>query len=154
MGFSDKMRESLGVEGARVEVQGADETVSPGGVAHARVNIHGGTRAAKVEGLILRLIEARRSWQDSAGQAIAEDAAQALEDRSHLMPVWTRQTVSESRLEIEQSVDASDTHEVVVELAVPDSCGATSPACVVTLHAQADIKGQIDPTGTTQVPVA
>ena len=153
MGFSDKMRESLGVEGARVEVDTMDESVAPGGTARAAVSIRRGTRDAKVDALILRVIEARRHWRDDSRE-LTEDEAQALGDRTNLMPVWTRQTVAESRVEVDHLVEASSVHTVDVELAVPEGCGRTTPACVITLHAQADIKGQIDPTGTSQIPVA
>ncbi len=154
MGFSDKMRESLGAEGARVEVSGADATVAPGQPAHATVRIHGGTRPAQIDALIVRLVEARRHWTDTAGATIDEAQAQSLPDRGDLMPVWTRTTVAESRVEVGHIVDASEEREIEVDLVVPDNCGETTPACAVTLHAQADIKGQIDPTGTTKIRIA
>ena len=154
MGFSDKMRESLGAEGARVSVVTPEQPVERGSAATSTVVIHGGTQAARVDALVVRVIEARRHWIDQAQNAdITEEQAQQLEDRAHLMPAWTRTTIQEATIDVAHEVLPGDTHEVPVQIAIPDNCGATAPSCVITLNAQADIKGQIDPTGNGRLQI-
>jgi sporulation-control protein spo0M len=154
MSFSEKMRDSLGAEGAKVEVEAPDTPINVGGVASAKVLIHGGTQAAQIEALVMRVIEAKRHWVESGGNTMSEEQAQALPDRGHLMPAWTRETVSETRVDVGQVVESGQTHEVAVTLPVPENCGSTSPSVAVTINAQADIKGQIDPTGNGRITVA
>lgn len=153
MGFSDKMRDSLGAEGARVEVMGMDQSVPPGSVASTTVVIHGGTQPARVDALRVRLIRATRSWTDRQGNPVSEEQASGLGDRSHLMPSWTQDTVAEVVLPVDREVEPGASTDVPVEVAVPAECGVSSASCVVTLNAQADIKGQIDPTGNARLQV-
>ncbi|MEL6185883.1 MAG: sporulation protein [Myxococcota bacterium] len=154
MGFSDQMKDSLGAEGARVEVETSEEAVGRGGIARATVRIVGGTEPAKVDNIVLRVVQADRHWRDREGQAIADNDAMALADRSHLMPAWSLTTVFERSLEVNETVDSGAAHEVEVELPIPETCGTSSMACAVTLNAQADIKGQIDPTGNGRLTIA
>ncbi len=153
MGFSDKMRDSLGAEGARVEVMGLDESVPPGAVARTTIVIHGGTRPARVDALRVRLIRATRSWTDRQGNAISEEQAAGLGDRSQLMPAWTQDTVAELQVPVDREIEPGASADIPVEVAIPAECGTTSASCVVTLNAQADIKGQIDPTGNARLSV-
>lgn len=154
MSFSERMKESLGVDGARIEVSPPQGSVSPGAATSARIKIVGGRQEAKVDAVIMRVVEARRHWFNSEGQQVSEEAAQALPDRRALMPAWSRKVVHERRVDVDHLVDRDQSHEIEVEVELPDSCGATTPSCVVTLNAQADIKGQIDPTGTATLTVA
>lgn len=153
MGFSEQMRESLGAEGARVEVQTDDAAVNPGGQVAATVRIHGGTRPATVDALRVRLIQAQRHWTSQEGARVEEADAARLEDRSHLMPAWTQATLLETRVDVATEVEPGQTHEVPLDLALPEDAPTTSTSCVITLNAQADIKGQIDPTGNGRVSV-
>lgn len=153
MGFSDKMRDSLGAEGARVEVMGLDQSVPPGSVATTTVVIHGGTRPARVDALRVRLIRATRSWTDRQGNAITEEQVAGLGDKSHLMPAWTQDTVAEVVVPVDREIDPGASTDIPVEVAVPAECGVSSESCVVTLNAQADIKGQIDPSGNARLSV-
>lgn len=153
MGFSEQMRESLGVEGARVEVETATDPVQPGGRVAATVVIHGGTQPATVDALRVRVIEAQRHWTSQDGARVEETAAARLDDRSHLMPAWTQTTVVETRVDVNHEVPPGDRHEVPIEVDLPEGVTSTSQSCVVTLNAQADIKGQIDPTGNGRVTV-
>lgn len=154
MGFSDKMRESLGAEGARLEVRTPDDAVPRGSQATASVAIHGGTRSAAVVALQLRLVEARRHWTTSDGRQVAEADAMALADRSQLMPAWTRTVVHTWEVEVNREVEPGGSTSVEIAVAIPASCGVTSPACVITLNAQADIRGQIDPTGNGHLRIS
>lgn len=154
MGFSEQMRESLGAGGARVEVRMAEGSVSPGGRVAATVVIHGGTQPARIDALRVRLIEAQRHWTSHDGARVEENDAARLEDRSHLMPAWTQATIHETTVEVESEVEPGAQHEVPLELELPAQASASSQSCVTTLNAQADIKGQIDPTGNGRVSVA
>lgn len=154
MGFSEQMRESLGAEGARVEVRTDANAVHPGGRVAAMVIIHGGTEAARVDALRVRVIEAQRHWTSQDGARVEENDAARLEDRGHLMPAWTQRTIRELRVDVASDVQPGSEHEVPLEIDLPEDASATSPWCVVTLNAQADIKGQIDPTGNGRVTVA
>ncbi len=148
------MSECLGAEGSRVKLDRIDGPVRPGSVAETDVHIHGGNRPATVRRLILRIVEARRHWTDSSGTTVNDTEAQERSDRRELTPVWTRQILAESQVDVAATVEAGTPHTVPVSLEIPLQCGQTSAACVITMHAQADIPGQIDPTGTTAIPVA
>jgi sporulation-control protein spo0M len=153
MGFSDKMRESLGAEGARVEVSPSPGTVAPGGQGNAVITIVGGSKPAHVDAIVVRVVEADRHWTEADGTTVAETEAAALEDRRHLTAAWTRNTVSEARHEVGATVEPGARHEVEVAFEVPGACFPTSPARSHTLNVQADIKGQIDPTGNARFEV-
>ena len=157
MGFSDKMRETLGSEGARVQFMADDDgwaaRVAPGEATEAKVKISGGTKTARVEGIVLRVIVRHRHWSDGQGLAFTEAQARELEDRSHLMPAWSRDLIGQTRVELEQDVEPGSEREVSVKVEVPAHCDATTDACTITLHAQADIRGQIDPTATGKLLV-
>jgi sporulation-control protein spo0M len=157
MGFSDKMRETLGSEGARLDFIEDDDgwaaRVAPGGTVEAKLRIAGGTKTARVEGVVLRVIVRHRQWADNQGMQLTEEQARELEDRNHLMPAWTRELLSQTRVEVEQDIDPGSERELSMQVSVPDHCDATTGACTVTLHAQADIRGQIDPTVTGKLLV-
>jgi sporulation-control protein spo0M len=158
MGFSDKMRETLGSEGARVKFvedsEGWAAKVAPGSTAEARISIAGGTKTARVEGIVLSVIVRHRHWADGRGLALTEEQARELSDRSNLMPAWSRDLIGQTRVEVEQDVDAGSERELTVMVPVPEHCDCTSSSCTITLHAQADIRGQIDPTATGKLCVA
>jgi sporulation-control protein spo0M len=158
MGFSDKMRETLGSVGARLTVMADEEgwaaKVQPGETAAAKISIVGGTLPARVEALVMRVITRHRTWTDGRGMALTDGQARELEDRRHLTPSWSRETIHETRVEIDREVDPGAETIVEIALEVPAHCDRTSSACTITLHAQADIRGQIDPTATGKLLVA
>ena len=153
MSFSDKMRASLGAEGARLEITPPADGVTPGASGLATVTIKGGTNPAHVDALIVRLIGADRHWVDEAGAEISEGDAMARDDRKGLTAGWTRVTVHEARVEVGVTVEAGAEHVVEVHTVVPESATPSSPSYNYTLNVQADIKGQIDPTGNARVRV-
>lgn len=154
MGFTEKMRESLGAEGARIEVKAPADAVAPGASGAARIAIIGGTRPAQIDALVVRIVEADRHWVDADGNTVDESDAQALDDRRHLTAGWTRHTVAEHRVAVNASVEPGGRHEVDVEVDVPSGSKPTSPSCSHTINVQAEIKGQIDPTGNARFTVA
>ena len=157
MGFSDKMRETLGSEGARVNFVEDDSGwaahVNPGGAAEAKLQIVGGTKTARVEGVVLRVIVRHRNWSDNQGMTLTEAQALELDDRSHLMPAWSHDDLGQIRVDVEEEIDAGSERELSVSVPIPEHCDTTTNACTVTLHAQADIRGQIDPTATGKLLV-
>lgn len=154
MGFSEKMRESLGAEGARVQVKATAGAVVRGEIATASITITGGTRPATVDALIVRIVEADRHWVRSEdGARVSEEEAHALDDRRGLTASWDRHPVVVQRVELGKDVEPGSEHSLTVDVTVP-WCKATSPCCSHTLNVQADIKGQIDPTGNARVTVA
>lgn len=158
MGFSDKMRETLGSVGARLTVMADDEgwaaKVQPGETATAKIRIVGGTVPAKVEALVMRVITRHRHWTDGRGLDLTDSQARELEDRRHLTPSWSRETIHEARIPVERELDAGEEQVVEVAVEVPGHCDRTTTACTITLHAQADVRGQIDPTATGKLLVA
>jgi sporulation-control protein spo0M len=154
MDFTDKMRDGLGASGARVDVRVPDSPVAAGARLSATVVIAGGSKAAQIDALMLRLIEARRHWVAADGETVTEADAKALEDRGHLNPAWTRTTTAELRVKVGHTVEAGENHDVEIQIEIPDSCQPTAADCAHTLNVQADIKGQIDPTGNATVKVA
>ncbi|MFV8754778.1 sporulation protein [Nannocystaceae bacterium ST9] len=158
MGFSDKMRETLGSVGARLTVMSDDEgwaaKVQPGETANAKIRIVGGTVPAKVEALVMRVIIRHRHWTDGRGIALTDAQARELDDRRHLTPAWSRETIQEIRVEVDRDIDAGAEELVEIRVDVPGHCDRTTTACTITLHAQADIRGQIDPTATGKLLVA
>lgn len=157
MGFSDKMRETLGSEGARVkfveDAEGWVAKVAPGGTAEALISIGGGTKTARVEGVVLSVIVRHRHWADGRGMALTEDQARELPDRSHLMPAWSRDLIGQTRVEIEADIEPGSERELRIAVPLPEHCDRTTSSCTITLHAQADIRGQIDPTATGKLCV-
>jgi sporulation-control protein spo0M len=154
MGFSEKMRESLGAEGARVQVKAPEGGVARGEIATASITITGGTRPATVDALIVRIVEADRHWVRSEdGARVSEEEAQVLRDRKGLTAGWDRQAVAVQRVELGKDVEPGSEHALTVEVTVP-WCKATSPCCSHTLNVQADIKGQIDPAGNARITIA
>lgn len=154
MGFSEKMRESLGAEGARVRVQAPRGTIPRGKTTIASVTITGGTREATVDALIVRVVEADRHWiRDEDGLRISEQEAQALDDRKGLTAGWDRHPVVEERMELHRAIEPGSEHALDIEVPVPGHCKATSPCCSHTLNVQADIKGQIDPAGNARIDI-
>lgn len=154
MGFSEKMRESLGAEGARVRVQAPEGTMSRGETTSVSIEIEGGTRAATVDALIVRIVEADRHWiRDEDGAHVAEDEAQSMSSRKGLTAGWSRYAVVEQRVEVGRTVEPREQYALTVEIPVPADCKATAPFCSHTLNVQADIKGQIDPAGNVRITV-
>ncbi len=125
----------------------------PGGTLQAHVTLAGGTSDARVDALVLRLIEADRYWTDGEGRRIAESDAAQLDGHESLRAAWDRRTVAQARLTVDVDVVASSEQTIDVELTVPPECGFTSVSCAHTLNVQADIKGQIDPTANARVIV-
>jgi hypothetical protein len=158
MGFSDKMRETLGSEGTRVQLLTDDEgwsaRVAPGETAEAQLRLIGGTRTARVEGVVLRVLVRHRHWADGQGMSLTEDQARELDDRGHLMPAWSRELIGQTRVAVEEDLDAGAERVLRVQVPVPEHCDRTSHACTITLLAQADIRGQIDPTATGKLLVS
>jgi sporulation-control protein spo0M len=153
MGFSEKMRDSLGGEGAKIEVVPPSDAVAPGDTARFAVVIVGGSKAAAVDALTLRLVQAVRHWVDASGNTHDEDSVDG-EARLAMTAGWTRTTCAEWQMPLTVTVEPGMRHTIEVELAVPPDAVATSAACTHALSVQADIKGQIDPTGQARVQLA
>lgn len=154
MGFSEKMRESLGSEGARVRVEAPSGPVGRGETTSVGVEITGGTRAATIDALIVRVVEAHRHWvRDEDGARVLEQDAQTRAERQGLTAGWDRHPVYEQRVEVGHAVEPSAQHSLTVDITMPTECNATAPSCSHTLNVQADIKGQIDPTGNVRITV-
>ena len=152
MGFSEKMRDSLGAEGARLEVQPPTAAIEPGANAPLSVVIIGGSKPAAVDALVVRLLESLRHWIDGDGATISEADAKARAD-AELVPSWTKTTLAERRIAVGTTVEPGQRHEIAVELAIPEGVLPSSPARTHTVLVQADIKGQIDPTGQARIIV-
>lgn len=150
MGFSEKMRDSLGAEGARLEVHPPATTIAAGATASISVLIVGGTKPAAVDALVVRLFEAHRHWTDPTGATIPESDPR---DRRGLVPQWSKVARSEQRIAVGTTIEPGQRHEIAIELAIPDGVESTSASCNHTVHVQADIKGQIDPTGLARITI-
>ncbi len=153
MGFSEKMRDSLGAEGARLDVRAPADAIASGASARVSVGIVGGSKPAAVDALVVRVFEACRHWIDGAGASLTEDEARSRAD-AELVPNWTKTMLSEQRIDVGTTVEPGQRHEIEIEVAVPESTRASSPACTHTVLVQADIKGQIDPTGQARLTVS
>jgi sporulation-control protein spo0M len=154
MGFTDKLREALGAEGVQIEAEVPEETVNPGGTLRATVAATGGTKEARLEAHIVRLIMGTRRWSDRAGNPVSEEDALAEVDRSHLVATWDRHEVAELRINVGHELQPGERHETSVELAVPTDCQPSTLARTYTVNVQADVKGQIDPTANARVRLA
>ncbi len=153
MSFSEKMRESLGAEGVRLEVTPPSDVLVAGNTAEAVVELRGGTKPARVDALVVRIVEADRHWLSDAGERIEEEEAQSLPDRRHLTAGWDRRTVGERRFSVGRDVAEGGTERISIELEIPADCRPSSVSRAHTLNVQADIKGQIDPTGNARIVV-
>src|SRR5688500_1122571 len=119
MGFSEKMRDSLGAEGARLEVQSPTAAIEPGTTAATTVVIIGGSKPAAVDALVVRLLDSHRHWIDATGATISEaDARTANQSRSdaehgeavELVPNWTKTALGEQRIAVGTTVEAGQRH--------------------------------------------
>lgn len=153
MSFSEKMRESLGAEGVRLEIKPPNGTLAAGGTLGATVTMLGGTKPARVDALVVRIVEADRHWLSDTGSRVVEDDAQALDDRRHLTAGWERRTVGERRIAVGRDIAEGGQDSIEIEVDIPADCKATSVSCAHTLNVQADIKGQIDPTSNARIVV-
>lgn len=153
MGFSEKMRESLGAEGARVQVKAPEGDVARGQTVAAAITMTGGTRPATVDALVVRIIEADRHWvRSDDGARVTEGEAQAQASLAGLTAAWERRAVHEQRIELATAIEPGSEHALTVDVEVP-YCQPTSPCCSHTLNVRADIKGQIDPAGNARITI-
>jgi sporulation-control protein spo0M len=153
MSFSEKMRESLGAEGLRLSVRPPSDAVTAGRTIEAEVRMIGGTKSASVDALTVRVVEADRHWRKESGDRVSEEEAQSLDDRRHLTAGWDRRTVGEQRISVGREVEQGGEDTLTIEVQIPADCRPTSVSCAHTLNVQADIKGQIDPTGNARIVV-
>ncbi len=154
MSFSEKMRESLGATGVRLRVTPSTDPLTPGATLTARVDLEGGTTPAHIEALVLCLIEADRHWTAEDGGRLEEAETATLEHRDHLTAGWDRRAVAETRLPLDTDIEPSSASCVDIEFSIPLDCKPSSTSCAHTLNVQADIRGQIDPTGNARVVIA
>jgi len=154
MGFSDKMRDSLGAEGARLEIVTPAAALAPGATATFSVRVVGGSKPAQVDAFVVRLLESHRHWVDATGAELDEVQARAHPQEAELVPTWAKRTVAEARIPVGTSIEPGQQHEQDIELAIPPGLTDTSAACTHTLYVQADIKGQIDPTAQVRVTIS
>jgi sporulation-control protein spo0M len=153
MNFSEKMQESLGAGGVQIEVRPPADGVQAGERAHAEVVMTGGNRPAHVDALVVRVVEADRHFVDEDGGRLEEEEAQGRPDRHRLTAGWTRRTISEHRVAVNRDLAAGETHDLEIEIEVPDHTRKTTVSCSHMLNVQADIPGQIDPTGNVRINV-
>lgn len=153
MGFSEKMRDSLGAEGARLQLHVPEGSLPAGSIGTAKLTIVGGTRPALVNALTMRVIEADRHWVEDDGTRIEEQEAQALPDRRGLTAGWERRTIGQRRMELDREIGPGERVELDLEVTIPTECKGTTLSCSHMLNVQADIKGQIDPTGNARIVV-
>ena len=151
MGFSEKMRESLGAGGVRLHLAVPSDALPIGSTATATISIVGGNRPATIDAVVVRVVEADRFWNTPEGSRISEEEAQTMNDRGDLVAGWNRRTMSEQRIELDRKVDEGARFELEIEPHIPEQCSPSGPACSHTLNVQADIKGQIDPTTNARV---
>jgi sporulation-control protein spo0M len=151
MSLSETMREHLGATGARIELNAPNTPIAPGAPVAIKVVLHGGTRPARVDGLIVRLIEADRFWVRNDGSRTSESQVATLPDRRHLTADWNRQPIGELRFDVREELEPGSTHEVDLEFEMPMYARPSTSSCAHTLNIQADIKGQIDPTSSVKI---
>jgi len=153
MSFSEVMRDSLGAAGARLAVSVEPPAGRPGDTLTARITVSGGSQDAVVEGLRLRVVEARRYWLDGDDRRVEDVDAPGRAARAHLRPMWDLRDASDGVVERSVVVAANAQSELEIEFQIPSDCAPSADACTVRLNVQADIKGQIDPTGNARLVV-
>jgi sporulation-control protein spo0M len=152
MSFSEKMRESLGAGGVQVGLE-SPEAVEPGERARAGLHMTGGTRPARIDSVIVRLVEADRHWVDESGGRVEEEVAQSMSDRSSLTAGWTRRTISEHQVDVGRALEPGERFDLDLEFEIPSDARRSTVSRSHTLNVQADIPGQIDPTANVRVVV-
>lgn len=154
MSFSEKMRESLGAEGVRVEVRMPSEPLVAGQPHRGTVELQGGARPAHIERLLVRLVEAVRFWRDETGASLPEEEARTREERRNLTAAWSRTTLQTFTFEVGRELDAGAHLSIPIEIVVPGDCKPSSICCSHTLSVHAAIRGQIDPSTLARIVVA
>ena len=152
MSFSDKMRESLGAGGVQVGLA-PPENVEPGERTRASVQMTGGTRPARIDTVVVRLVEADRHWVDESGGRVEEEVAQSMSDRASLTAGWSRRTIGEERFEVGRALEPGERYDMDLEFEIPSDARRSTVSRSHTLNVQADIPGQIDPTANVRLVV-
>ncbi len=153
MGFYQDMRESLGQEGVQVTIQCVETSIPLEGKIQATIVLGGGNRSAEVEKITARIIEAHRQWRTQGGDVLSDEEASSHAERRTLSPEWTQKIMAESTVAVGQELLARGSRSLELELPLPPDSSISSLACITSLHIQADVKEQIDPTTTATLTI-
>lgn len=154
MSFSEKMRESLGAEGLRLELPPPSAPLAAGQPYASEITFHAGSRPARVARIFVRIIEAHRYWKDASGEVIPEEDAQQRPDRRSLEAVWDRRTLQTSTIEVDRDIAAHSSSILPLEIDLPLDCLPSTLSCCHALSVQAAVPGQIDPSTLVRILVS
>lgn len=154
MSFSEKMRESLGAEGLRLELSPPSAPLVAGQPYASQVTFHAGSRPAHVARIFVRVIEADRYWKDANGEVVPEDDAQQRPDRRLLEAAWARRTLRTLQFDVGQDIAAHGTSVLPLEIDLPLDCRPSTLSRCHALSVQAAVPGQIDPSTLARILVS
>lgn len=138
MGLFDKMKQAVGIGGAKVEVRLNPGPVALGGFAKGRVLLKGGKGEQKCDGIVLELKRITTLKVEREGKLVDQDSIDVIATEKLADYSWAIHPESE------QSWDFA--------VKVPREGGPGS-RIKYQLYATADIPGAIDPSNTVDLPV-
>jgi sporulation-control protein spo0M len=138
MGLFDKLKLSVGIGGAKVEVKLNPGPVPMGGFAKGQVIIHGGKVEQKLNGVLVTL---KRS------KVVRVEVEGKLQDQTQ-----TENLHEDNLAPYEQTISAGSDMYYEFAMQVPNEGGEESRISY-EIHASADIPGAIDPSASVKIPL-
>lgn len=139
MGLFDKIKASVGIGGAKVELELEPGSVPRGGYAKGQVIVRAGKLEQKCNGVIVELKRTKVVRQSVEGK---------------MQDVNVTDTLAEENLaQYEQDLRPGDEFRYNYSIMVPDE-GGEEQRVTYELRASADIPGAIDPSDTKKVPTS
>ena len=138
MGFFSKMKQAVGIGGAKVDIELTGASAALGGFARGRVILRGGKAEQKCAGVEARLERVTRVRVEVDGRMQDKDDVETVQSEKLAEYSWTVSPDSE------QSFDFA--------FRVPRE-GGPGTRITYRLYATADIAGAIDPSKTIDLPV-
>ena len=138
MGFFDKMKQAVGIGGAKVDIEMTDSAVPLGGFARGRVVLRGGKSEQKCSGIEARLERVTRVRVEVDGKMQDKDDVENIQ--------------SEKLAEYQFSISPESEMSFDFAFRVPRE-GGPGTRIKYRLYATADIAGAIDPSKTIELAV-
>ena len=138
MGFFDKMKQAVGIGGAKVDIELDGAQVPLGGFARGRVVLRGGKAEQKCAGIEARLERVTRVRVEVEGKMQDKDDVENITSEKLAEYSWTVSPESEQHFDFAFRVPRE---------------GGPGTRITYRIYATADIAGAIDPSKTIELPV-
>ena len=138
MGFFNKLKASVGIGGAKVEIKLAPGPVPKGGFARGEVCIKGGKLAQKLNGVVVELERTKVVASREEGKEVLTDDTDTLYE--------------ENLADYEQDIEPGQEWSYDFAIQIPNEAEGNHPI-TYEICASLDIPGAIDPSCSVKVPL-